>query len=314
MADDGGMSFRSAVRHSAGLIAISLGFEDLVHEKRPEDFPRVTTRDHFTVEYDGSGSRVPRRLLPNPIRGVVETFQDAGAVRMTDGRAATDYETAGEIPGWDTDDPPEEILVFVHGWLADEENGLGRFSLLRYMMREHGYEHPVVGFSWDADQQGVEWRNGVEIAAKNGPKLAQFLHDYRERNPDTRIRVLSNSLGSEVVLEALHALDRAGLEDEVDTLAMMGAASPASFVSRRGRYGDPIGRAADEVHSFWIPHDGTLLGPYRLADEVDAIGSGAHPEDTPPNFHAHRVDVPDHFSFYLKDDGCIPELLEVFED
>ncbi|MDY6779330.1 MAG: alpha/beta hydrolase, partial [Halobacteria archaeon] len=183
------MVVRETLKNAAGLIAFSLGAENLIHERMPEDFPRVTTRGHFDLDYEDQPFENPKAtdFLPLSLIGEVKR------TRLNPGHDELDYGTRGEIPGFTSgcDESPDEIVVFVHGWLADEKGSLGRFSLMRHSLRKAGYEGPVIGFSWDTDHRSYNWKLGIEVAARNGPKLAQFVHDYRRKNPDTDVRLIS---------------------------------------------------------------------------------------------------------------------------
>ena len=308
------MDLSDRLKHSVGLFAFAMRLENLVHEHKPPDFPRISTKGHFDVVYPG---KRPRDVDLNayPLTVPAELFGALGEVRLRDGVGEREYRSEGDaIPGWDDGASPEEILVFAHGWLADDEGSLGRLSMMRYTLEHHGYPHPVVGFTWDTGQRPVEWRHGVEVGARNGVKLAQFLHDYRTENPDTRIRLVSNSLGSEPLFEALRALDAAGLEDVVSTSVTMGAATPSESVARGGRYGDAIANATRAHHNFWLSHDGTLNALYRNVEGHDAVGGTGAIGETPGNYRDHNAgDVPDHFSYYRKGHDGMGEVLATFE-
>ena len=66
----------------------------------------------------------------------------------------------------------------------------------------------VVGFSWDANTvlNPSGWIIAKSIAKDNGPKLAQFISDYKIKCQATEIRLIAHSLGSRIVLNALDDL------------------------------------------------------------------------------------------------------------
>ncbi|MDY7080963.1 MAG: alpha/beta hydrolase, partial [Halobacteria archaeon] len=80
------------------------------------------------------------------------------------------------IPGFAPDDlamdggmdesnhAPEELVVFVHGWQTTPREALSDFSSVREAFRENGYDHPVVGFSWDSDTRLQDWNAAKRIA------------------------------------------------------------------------------------------------------------------------------------------------------
>ena len=67
---------------------------------------------------------------------------------------------------------------------------------------------PLLGFSWDSntpiDKDG--WAAAKNIAEMNGPKLAQFVVDFKNKCKDTDIRFIAHSLGAEVVDGTLASL------------------------------------------------------------------------------------------------------------
>jgi hypothetical protein len=311
VAEDVAMDPVMVLRQLAGGVAVGLGLERFYHDG--QELPRAVTRDHFELAYEPGLDALRQREI-QPVRSAIDAVYDAGAVRLADGRDAREYGLRGPIPGWETDEAPDDVLVKVHGWGAEKRAARGRLALFRDAARTAGFEGEIVGFSWDADQSPVEWRHGVEVAARNGVKLGQFLHDYAVDHPDTRIHVVGMSLGSEVVLEALRALAAADLADVVATAHLLGGASRSGSVAVHGRYGDAVAGAAERVHNYWTPRDGTVNGLYRLAEDGTGLGGSGSRGETPPNYRDHQVDVSDHFSYYLPDEGCLDELVAATRD
>jgi Alpha/beta hydrolase of unknown function (DUF900) len=188
--------------------------------------PIVSTRGHFNLE-----------------RGVLEN-----------GYNTTDY-NASNIPGLQpgTTCPEErEAAIYVHGvWTgignlsANFENETGIFDRARMSLVANNYSIPVIGFSWDSNttitENGSGWEIAKKIAQNNGPKLAHFLFDYKDRCPDTDIRIIAHSLGARVVLNALQNLTDRQMWDNsssgnsgnytVESVHLMGAAVDDEIVS-----------------------------------------------------------------------------------
>jgi hypothetical protein len=293
------------------LLLFSVGIEKYFHSHRPEDFPRVSTRGHIDL------CRVQATPL-TPDGWVGKRLGVPKSLFLTEGHGETDYETNGEIPGFGDGedgqgDSPEELIVFVHGWLSDEEAALGRMSLLRYTLERNGYRSPVVGFTWDTDQTVLEWESGKVIANWNGPKLARFTVDYKKRNPDTKLRYISNSLGAHPVFEALKTLDDFGYEDLLESASVMGGSVPSGSVSVGGEYADAVRNVVGDLYNYRTTEDRTLNLYYRMAEGADAVGGAGTEGETPENYHDRRVDyVPDHFSFMLPKTGCVEEVVRDF--
>ncbi|MFP4188246.1 MAG: alpha/beta hydrolase [Halobacteriales archaeon] len=294
------------LKDPVALLIFSTGVEKYFHEHRPPDFPRVRTRGHFNK----------CRIRATPLTPEGRIGGALGVPRslfIEDGHDETDYETAGAIPGFHDDGSPEEVVVFVHGWLAKEEAALGRMSLLRYALEKNGYTHPVVGFTWDTDQAAYEWESGKVVAKWNGPKLAQFTADYVRENPETDVRYVSNSLGAHPLFSALKTLHGSGFDDAVKSASVLGGTVPSDSVAEGGEYYDAVQNAVGDLYNYWTPRDRTLGFYYRALERADSVGGAGADGDTPSNYHDRCVDyVPDHFSFLIPERGCIDEVVDDF--
>ena len=294
------------LKDPVALLIFSTGVEKYFHEHRPDDFPRVRTRGHFDK----------CRLRATPLTPEGRVGGALGVPRslfIEDGHDETDYETAGTIPGFHDDASPDEVVVFVHGWLANEEASLGRMSLLRYALEKNGYSHPVVGFTWDTDQAAVDWKSGKIIAKWNGPKLAQFLVDYARENPETDVRLVSNSLGAHPLFSALETLNSSGFENVVESATVLGGTVTGDSVTVGGEYYDAIENVVGDVYNYRTPNDRTLNLYYKTIERAESVGGAGAKGKTPPNYHDRCVGyVPDHFSFLIPERGCIDEVVTDF--
>lgn len=252
------------------------------------DFPRATTRGHFDIHW---------------------WYGD----QLTDGHTATDYDTHGDIPGWNETGSPEELMVSVHGWRVAPEDAPDHFATVDYSLDRNGYDHPVVGFSWDSDTSTDNWWPTTDIAERNGPKLANFLIDYAAQNPDTRLRIIGHSLGARVVTECVKALNTWGYYDLLDSATLLGGAADNDSVSWDGEYGDDIAAAVGQFDNFWKDGDDVLIWAYSTGEFDSAVGEDGAEGSTPANYEDHNVDyVPDHFSYHEPGDGCMPEVVAEF--
>jgi hypothetical protein len=295
------------LKDPVALLIFSTGVEKYFHEHRPADFPRIRTRGHFNM----------CRIRATPLTPEGRIGGALGVPRslfINDGHDETDYGTEGRIPGFGADDTsPEEITVFIHGWLANEEAALGRMSLLRYALEKNGYTHPVVGFTWDTDQPAFEWESGKVVAKWNGPKLAQFTADYLRENPETDIRYISNSLGAHPLFSALRTLHDSGFEDAVESATVLGGTVESGSVAEGGEYYDAVAEVVGDLYNYWTPNDRTLGFYYRTLENTDSVGGAGAEGRTPQNYHDRRVGyVPDHFSFLIPERGCMDEVADDF--
>lgn len=299
---------REFLKNGAGLAAFSAHLEHLFHEEIKEDFPRASTRGHFDVEPLQRRPLARLKTAANPFLTMLDAMD---GVERDDDVDATAYRHEGRLDEVLAEDP-DELMIFTHGWLAHRRAALGRFPLFANQMRDFGYEHPVVGFTWDTSQGADRWRSALTIARKNGPKLAQFTYDLKQEHPDMGIRWYSNSLGPRVVMAGLRSLHASGVEDVLDSVTVTGAAVDARDVTRDGRYGPAIASVIDgQFHNYWLRHDLTLNTFYRGTEGHTALGGVGAVGEMPANYVDHHPDdVPDHFSYYRYHIGCVDEIVE----
>jgi esterase/lipase superfamily enzyme len=251
----------------------------------PSDFPRVTTRGHFDITWYGD-------------------------VQLEDGYSATDYDRAGDFSGVFGE---EELLVFAHGWLNDEQGGLDTCYTGVTNLGIEGYGYPGVGFSYDSDTWVTNWWDATEIAERNGHKLAAFVHHVDREHPGTDVRLVAHSLGARVVLEAAKTLDAWGTRDALASVSLLGGAADNDSVATDGEYGPAVERAVGSVANFWKSDDSVLNGLYTTAEFDSAVGEEGCEGTPPANYEDVNVDfVPDHFSYYYEESGCLAEVVARF--
>ncbi|MWG34114.1 alpha/beta hydrolase [Halomarina oriensis] len=248
----------------------------------PSDFPRVTTRGHFDITWYGS-------------------------VVLEDGYSATDYDTAGDFSGVFGRD---ELLVFAHGWLNDDQGGLDTAYTGVTNLGLEGYDYPGIGFSYDSDTWVTSWWAATEIAERNGRKLAAFTRDVRQQYPNTTVRYVAHSLGARVVLEAAKTLDAWGMRDALGSVSLLGGAADNDSVATDGEYGPAIERSVGSFSNFWKSDDSVLNGLYSTAEFDSAVGEEGCEGTPPANYEDVNVDyVPDHFSYYYEEEGCLADVV-----
>lgn len=222
-----------------------------------------------------------------------------------------EYETTS-VPGLDGS-PPEEVAVFVHGWFIDEDDAGATFSIVRDTLRANGYDAPLVGFEWDADDVYWfdDWYPSVAIARRNGDKLARFLADLRRANPDVSVRLVGHSLGARVVLAALESLaeddhSTGAWDGEVEHVTLLGAAAADEAPTDFGRYETAVAESAAAVDNFHTTADGSLANGYRSVEFGDPLGTAGADGPTPPNYEDLFADpVEDHVDYYRTDVGVL---------
>jgi pimeloyl-ACP methyl ester carboxylesterase len=229
---------------------------------------------------------------------------------------STDY-LPNNIPGLQIGQCPKEVVIFVHGIWVDGtlgRNALGDsseiFDRVRMSLTHNNYRYPLVGFSWDSNtiisSDGSGWNIAKLIAKDNGPKLAQFLLDYkntcRQQIQDIKIRLVSHSMGARVILSALESLDSnqewnrhhfkiasvhllgaAVDDDEVSKNILYIVRNPSSLFNRaqwfdpygiKSAYGKAVQDIVLKFYNLYNPHDKVLGHPnlYRFYDQDTPLG------------------------------------------
>lgn len=270
----------------AGAAAVGAGVVGVPRALGASTIPRVSTRGHFDIHW---------------------WYGDY----LTDGHTGTDYDTEGSIPGLDGP-AGDELFVVAHGWRNDASDARSMFSTTADGLAENGYEQPVVGFTYDADTDYLEWWSATDIAERNGAKLANFLTDYAGANPGVDVRLLGHSLGARVVLSTVQELAEGGA-DPVASVTLLGGAANDDSVALDGQYGADIRDATGQTDNFWKSDDGILENIYSLAEADSAVGQTGAEGETPANYEDHNVDfVPDHGSYYEPGEGCMEGVVAEF--
>jgi esterase/lipase superfamily enzyme len=190
-------------------------------------------------------------------------------------------------------DSESEITIMIHGLRNNKSAALAKFAISQSRLRRLGYSHPVIGFSYDSNTKGVQYKShelhatkiGVIIAKKNGKNLAKFIIDTKRKFPHLKIRLLGHSLGSQVILSALHHLKNKQI---IEAAYVFGASIPSdSFLPQNS------GRIVQKTiqHKFvnyYSKFDGVLKYAYQEGLIPEPIGySGTAGKSVPKYVQKH---------------------------
>ena len=78
----------------------------------------------------------------------------------------------------------KEITIMIHGLRNNPSGALAKFVIAKRRLVQLGYKNPVVGYSYDANTYGAQYKTralhalhtGVTIANKNGKKLGKICY------------------------------------------------------------------------------------------------------------------------------------------
>ncbi|MDI1495621.1 MAG: hypothetical protein K8823_929 [Cenarchaeum symbiont of Oopsacas minuta] len=160
----------------------------------------------------------------------------------------------------------KEITIMVHGLQNNSIGALKKFAIAKHRLKKLGYDHPVIGFTYDSNTRGAHLkktklralRAGRRIARYNGKLLAKFLIDFSKSNPKTKFRLLGHSLGSEVISKTIQHLDKTKHYHLVSGIYFFGASVPSCTICL-DRTGAIMQRTVEKkIVNYYNPNDNVL--------------------------------------------------------
>ena len=176
--------------------------------------------------------------------------------------------------------PPEkEIAIYIHGEWTDEMSANEQFNRTAMSLSVNNYSIHLIGFSWDSNTPfSVDgWKIAEIVAEKNGPKLAQFILDFKNKCNDTDIRLVAHSLGAAIVNSSLVSLnnnhdwnrDNGSI---IRSVHLLGAAVSRSAAASNSTFGNAIEKVVGNFYNLRNPEDNMLEYIYRYIENHDALG------------------------------------------
>jgi esterase/lipase superfamily enzyme len=120
--------------------------------------------------------------------------------------------------------PLRSLLVVVHGYREQFPSALRKTAFVSHIL---DLNTPVLLFDWPGDQPGgplASYRRAVEVAEASGEELARTLEILIREVQPQRLWLLANSMGAQVVADAMHLLyqeaDLADPETELENIVL----------------------------------------------------------------------------------------------
>ena len=171
----------------------------------------------------------------------------------------------------------KEITIMIHGLRNNAPGALTKFVTAKKRLAYLGYKNPVVGYSYDSNTTGAQYISyalhalhiGLIIAGKNGRNLAKFVTDFKQKSPETKIRLMGHSLGAHVILSMIDNLARnAKNKGIIEAVYFFGGSIPSDALnSKNGSHAQRI--VATKIKNYYSPDDEVL----RLADNWNWVNT-----------------------------------------
>ena len=171
----------------------------------------------------------------------------------------------------------KEITIMIHGLRNNAPGALTKFVIAKKRLVHLGYKNPVVGYSYDSNTTGAQYisyalhalHTGLIIAGKNGRNLAKFVTDFKQKSPETKIRLMGHSLGAHVILSMIDNLARnAKNKGIIEAVYFFGGSIPSDALnSKNGSHAQRI--VATKIKNYYSPDDEVL----RLADNWNWVNT-----------------------------------------
>jgi len=171
----------------------------------------------------------------------------------------------------------KEITIMIHGLRNNAPGALTKFVIAKKRLAYLGYKNPVVGYSYDSNTTGAQYisyalhalHTGLIIAGKNGRNLAKFVTDFKQKSPETKIRLMGHSLGAHVILSMIDNLAR-NVKNKgiIEAVYFFGGSIPSDALnSKNGSHAQRI--VATKIKNYYSPDDEVL----RLADNWNWVNT-----------------------------------------
>ena len=160
-----------------------------------------------------------------------------------------------------------EITIMIHGLRNNKSGALAKYVIAQKRLKKLNYRHPVIGYSYDSNTAGVQYKStaivalkiGINIAKKNGYNLSRFILDSKRINPTLKIRLMGHSLGAQVILSTIKILAKNPKNKSIiESVHLFGASIPANSFDPQ-RTGSLFQKVVHKkITNYYSPYDDVL--------------------------------------------------------
>ena len=198
----------------------------------------------------------------------------------------------------------KELVIMIHGFRNNNAGALAKVLLAQTRLRQLGYTHPVIGFSYDSNTVGAYSTKhqkhalavGQIIATKNGKNLGAFIEDFKLVSPNTKIRLLGHSLGSQVILSTLSYLAKKKRNIGIIKGVYFFGASITDDVPSSLRYSKVFKSVIEtKIVNYYAPNDEVLSWAHDNLPRYTPLGLyGAINKKSIAKYHDRKVKPKNH--------------------
>ena len=160
----------------------------------------------------------------------------------------------------------KEITIMIHGLRNNTSGALTKFVIAKRKLVQLGYKNSIIGYSYDSNTTGAQYilhalhalHVGVIIANKNGRNLAKFVTDFKQKSPETKIRLMGHSLGAHVILSMIKNLAKnTRNKGIIEAVYLFGGSIPSDALSvKNASYVQKI--VCAKIRNYYSPYDEVL--------------------------------------------------------
>ena len=203
-----------------------------------------------------------------------------------------------------------EIVIMIHGLRNNKSGALAKYVIAEKRLKTLNYKYDVVGYSYDSNTAGVQYKStalsalkvGVTIAKKNGKNLSKFIKDLKSKNPSIKIRLMGHSLGAQVILSTVESLAK-NSENKgiIESVHLFGASIPANSLSPK-IHGNKFQKIVNKkIINHYSPYDDVLKAAHDEKWVDSPIGYRGALGTTCKKYHQKQVRPQNHrFASYAK--------------
>lgn len=201
----------------------------------------------------------------------------------------------------------KELVIMIHGLRNDKKGAIEKVILAKRRLKQLGYRHPVIGFSYDSNTKGAHLKKcerhallvGQKIAKQNGYNLSQFIIDFKKNNQYTRIRLIGHSLGTEVIFSTIKKLAADSKNSNIiESVYFFGSSLESNFAKSNKSLQKVV---RNKIINYYCPTDQVLEQSHNDGLVKNPLGLMGSKGKTVKKFKQRRIYAKNHrFASYCK--------------